>query len=309
MKKRLFLAAVLMSAFCSAKAQKTDTAQVLVHYKFTHVRDTTNRSNPYTENMVLFIGKTASSYKSYDGQLQDALFKKQLAAQKASSPDGRVNMSHSSTASATSYYLFTKEQKLFTKEWLFNSYLIESPIPSIKWKIARDTASFAGLHCQKATGYFKGRDYIVWFCPDLPVRTGPWKLSGLPGTIIEAYDTKKDVVFKFDGLEKAVLTPQESKKNGEENKNSGGSVTLTVGMNNTDADPNIIELPAKAIRTNQREFDKLQETMRKDPDAFAQSMMAGQGVSSQGGTQHSVVKIKVAPGPVINNPIELPEKK
>ena len=53
-------------------AQQPDTAQVLVHYKFSHLRDTTNRGNPYTENMVLLIGKRAGVYRSYDHQLSVA---------------------------------------------------------------------------------------------------------------------------------------------------------------------------------------------------------------------------------------------
>ena len=43
------------------------------HYKFTHARSTTNGAHPYTENMVLIVGKNAA-YKSYDAQLDNALF-------------------------------------------------------------------------------------------------------------------------------------------------------------------------------------------------------------------------------------------
>jgi GLPGLI family protein len=68
--------------------------------------------------------------------------------------------------------------------------------PLIDWKISSDTATFGGLHCQKATGHFKGRDYTAWFCPDLPVHTGPWKLNGLPGVIVDAHDAKNEVVFQ-----------------------------------------------------------------------------------------------------------------
>jgi len=50
--------------------------------------------------------------------------------------------------------------------------------------------------------------------------------------------------------------------------------------------------------------------MRKDPDAFTQSAMAGAGMGVQGGGgPQPVIKLRIGPGPVINNPIELPEKK
>jgi hypothetical protein len=50
--------------------------------------------------------------------------------------------------------------------------------------------------------------------------------------------------------------------------------------------------------------------MRKDPDAFVQAMMASSGMNGPGGGPgQDHIKIKVGPQPVINNPIELPEKK
>src|ERR1700759_1787042 len=97
MKRQLSLAVSLLMVFiCTdfwAEGQKPDTAWLMVHYKFTHVRDTANREHPYTENMVLFVGKIASAYKSYDGLIADREFKKVYAEAIASSPDGqpRIN--------------------------------------------------------------------------------------------------------------------------------------------------------------------------------------------------------------------------
>jgi GLPGLI family protein len=307
MKKQLLLAVILLGAFITAEAQKPDTARVLVHYKFSHVRDTADRAHPYTENMVLYVGKSASAYRSYDGIVANAQFKKAYAEAAAASPDGRVRINRRGVGTPVEYYQFPNEQKLFTKDQLlFNSYLIESPMSAIDWKISGDTATFGGLHCQKATCYFKGRDYIVWFCPDLPVHTGPWKLNGLPGVIVDAHDAKNEVVFKFDGVEKAVPTPPESLTAVAEKDQP----PILRGL---DDDLNLIAPPATAIKTTQKEFDKLQAAMKKDPNAFAQAMMAGQRANIQGdGPKPDAIKIKVGPGsagPVINNPIELPETK
>jgi GLPGLI family protein len=211
MKKQLLLATALLAVFFTAKAQKPDTAQLLLHYKFTHIRDTTDRAHPYAENMVLLVGKSASAYKSYDGILQNAAFKKQVEQAKASSPDGNIRINQHHTASGTEYYLFPNEQKFFTKDvLLMNSYLIEDAVPAIDWKISGDTATFGGLHCQKASCHFKGRDYTAWFCPDLPVHAGLWKLNGLPGVIVDARDAKNEVLFKFDGVEKAIPSPKKT---------------------------------------------------------------------------------------------------
>ncbi|WP_373615715.1 GLPGLI family protein [Mucilaginibacter sp. OAE612] len=182
MKKRFLLCTALLSCTIMARAQKPDTAQVLVHYKFSHIRDTTNREHPYTENMVLIVGKNAGVYKSYDKQLQDALFKKQVQEQIANSADGHVNIQRRSSGSGTDYYQLPNEKKLARKEpLLFNSYLITDALPAIEWKISGDTATFGGLHCQKATGHFKGRDYTAWFSPDLPLHIGPLETQWTTG--------------------------------------------------------------------------------------------------------------------------------
>jgi GLPGLI family protein len=310
MKKQLFLAAALVAAFSIAKAQQPEMAQLLVHYKFTHVRDTTDRAHPYTENMVLLTGKSTSAYKSYDGIQQDAEFKKQLEQAKANSPDGRIQINHHATASRTQYYQSPNDQKLFTVDWLvMNSYLMEDPMPVIDWKISGDTATFGGLHCQSAIAHFKGRDYTAWFCPDLPMRVGPWKLNGLPGMIVEAHDAKNEVVFKFDGVEKVVPSSPNSNTAGNLHPD-GKEHMVMIGVDDSNTDPNLIAPPANVIKTTQKEFSKLQEAMRKDPQAFVDAMMASQGANMPGnGPKMDHIKIKVGPGPVINNPIELPEKK
>ena len=300
MKKQLLRAATLILAVFAARAQKPDTARVLVHYKFTHVRDTTNRAHPYTENMVLYVGKSGGAYRSYDGIVYKAQFKKAFAEAAAASPDGRPMINRRGVGSNVEYYQYPNEQKLLTKDQLLmNDYAIVGPMPVIDWKISGDTATFGGLHCQKATCHFKGRDYTGWFCPDLPVHIGPWKLNGLPGVIVDAHDAKNEVVFKFDGVEKAIPTPPKTEP-----------APADPILRDLDDDMNLIAPSERAIKTTQKEFDKLHAAMKKDPQAFADGVMANQHASGDAPMDH--IMVKSAPGgpkgPVMNNPIELPEK-
>jgi len=308
MKRLITICALLSATVLAATAQKSDTAQVLVHYKFIHIRDTTNRDHPYTENMALYIGKTSSAYRSYDNVLEQIEFKKQFQAALAASPDGHVQLNRQKRGSGSEYYEFPNEKKLARKEPLvMESYLIEDAMPSIDWKISGDTQTFGGLHCQKATGYFKGRTYTAWFCPDLPLHVGPWKLNGLPGVILEAYDAKKDVQFMFDGVEKVVMVIKpDGQTSGPKPGDHGPMIITTDG--NSGSDPNIIQLPKDAIKTTDKEFTKLDVAMRKDPDAFVQSQMAARNANLPPGADHIRMKIKVGPQAVVNNPIELPGK-
>ena len=307
MKRQLIIIVALVLPVFAASAQ-TDTAQVLVHYKFTHVRDTTNRDHPYTENMALYIGKNSSAYKSYDNVLEQAEFKKQVQAAMASSPDGHISINRQKKGSGAEYYEFPNEKKLARKEGLvMETYLMEDAMPSIDWKISNDTMTFGGLHCQKATALFKGRDYTAWFCPDLPLHVGPWKLNGLPGVIVQAYDAKKDVQFMFDGVEKVVSVIKPDGHSSGPKAGDHGPMIITLDGGDG-VDPNIIQLPKDAIKTTDKEFTKLDVAMRKDPDAFVQSQMAARNANLPPGADHVRIKIKAGPQPVINNPIELPNK-
>lgn len=75
-------------------------------------------------------------------------------------------------------------------------YLIIDTLPKIDWQIFEDQKTILNYACQKATGTFRGRNYIVWFTTELPMPTGPWKLNGLPGIILAANDDKNEVSFE-----------------------------------------------------------------------------------------------------------------
>src|SRR6202012_4876964 len=118
MKKQISIAVGLLAASLVATAQKADTAWLMVHYKFTHGRDTTNRAHPYTENTVLFVGKSAGVYRSYDGLVADQQFKKAYAEAIANSPDGHVDINRRGAGSHVQYYQYPGEGKLRTKDGL-----------------------------------------------------------------------------------------------------------------------------------------------------------------------------------------------
>ena len=79
----------------------------------------------------------------------------------------------------------------------YNSQYSE-PLPQQSWIITFDTHELLGYTCQKATCHFRGRNYVAWFAPDIPVRQGPWKLGGLPGLILKAHDI--DSLYTFEAV-------------------------------------------------------------------------------------------------------------
>lgn len=303
-------------------AQNPDKALTRVSYNFTHIQDTTQKDKPYTENMLLLVGKNASVYTSYEKINQTIMLRKRLEEQ-MKNQTGNNNMSinldnrGNKPTSSIDYFYFAKENKFYTKERVFNNYIVEEPTSKINWKITKDTTSFSGIHCQKATAYFKGRNWIVWYATELPFQSGPWKLNGLPGLIIEAYDDTKTVSFQFAGMENVVTQEEPTKV--EQNPatkmtlsgtsisafgiGDGGSASTYLGTE--------IKLPADAIKATRKELDNLKEARDKDPQGFMKTQAAASGGGMITVTGYAVPRTAVATSPkiTVNNPIELPEKK
>jgi GLPGLI family protein len=72
---------------------------------------------------------------------------------------------------------------------------IVEPIDTIAWQISNDVKNINSYRCNKATCHFHGRNYTAWFTLDIPCQWGPYKLQGLPGAILEAYDDRNEVSF------------------------------------------------------------------------------------------------------------------
>lgn len=72
---------------------------------------------------------------------------------------------------------------------------------TVKWKMIEADTTISEYKCQKAEDRLRGRKWIVWFTPDIPVADGPWKLCGLPGLILKATDAEGYFAFDCIGIE------------------------------------------------------------------------------------------------------------
>ncbi len=100
-------------------------------------------------------------------------------------------------------YKNIKDKKLYIREFFYSvPYLVEEPnLPTITWVITDEKKLLGKFKCQKAKADFRGRSYTVWFTLDIPISNGPWKLQGLPGLILEAFDDSNEVNFLFTSIE------------------------------------------------------------------------------------------------------------
>ncbi len=74
--------------------------------------------------------------------------------------------------------------------------------PTFNWEIRDETLQILGYLCQKAETSYAGRNWTVWFCPEIPVDCGLWKFAGLPGLIMKAEDEELYYSFSCIGIER-----------------------------------------------------------------------------------------------------------
>jgi GLPGLI family protein len=264
-KSFLFIFCLLNSGYAAYAQQQPDTAIAVITYSFTHMRDTTNPGKLYTENMNLFLGRHSSVYKTADKELADSL----AAASFKASGGKSINIVKPYTR--TQLFLYPSSHQFFVFDRvLMDKYIMKDEWPAINWKITDETKKIAQLNCQKAIGTWRGRTYEAWFCADLPFHSGPWKLNGLPGLIVEAADTRQQVIFKFAGYRTL----------------SDGKIAIALPQKN-EAKPATIQ-----------DFNRMREAIKKNPAII--SSASGGRIISTSAPSPSVKSISS-----INNPIEL----
>jgi GLPGLI family protein len=232
-----------ISFFCCLQifAQQKDFALSAARYVFYYVTDTAKPAKSISEDVILYLGKDKSAFKSYNTVLRDSISKEQIAQlelQVKATGSINVNKTNLPKGVIQSVYKDFGTGKLNGTQQLIKEYMIEEQVPVINWVISPETKNIRELACQKATASFRGRNYTAWFTTQLPYDNGPWKLGGLPGLILEANDDKNEVVFKFAGFEDV----------------SQRQIALTPFT--------------PTIKAAPKEFARLREAADKDPEAF-----------------------------------------
>ena len=186
---------ILLSAPAYSISQSPDNSVAVARYYLHHATDSTKPADKKTDEMVLFLGKKSSFFTSHSN-IQREITMKELIKKNPGMMNGFALTLNYGVPFA--FYRDQEKAKL-TNLAMFSgqyyTYQEDSFVPD--WKIDTATRIIKGYKCQRATAYVRGRQYTAWFCSDLPFSFGPWKLSGLPGLILEASDANDEVAFSF----------------------------------------------------------------------------------------------------------------
>ena len=190
----------LVSIICllslAVKAQNAEHIKATVFYKLTHAYDTTDAKKINVEDFYLQLGANSWNYKSYTKFLRDsAVFADSKKAGHFVPPLAK------NKGTTEEIYIRPSQNKLyFRPNNLIGNYLLSQELPVLNWKLENQKKKIGTYICQRASCTFNGRSYIAWFTNELPFKAGPWKLQGLPGLILEAYDSTGRIKFDFVGF-------------------------------------------------------------------------------------------------------------
>lgn len=199
--KRITLSLILSLFFVAQIfAQKEYTTQFEIQYKVSYSIDSLHLNDKTNETMYLYTGSDYGVFMNYSKahtEELDANLKKQLRAR------GIIKIETKASDFNKVFYKKLQTGKVRTVEEIAGKkFEFMEPKTPLNWTVKDSTKEIMGYSVQKATTGFAGRDYVAWFTLSVPIHDGPYLFCGLPGLIVELYDTRNDYHFKLKSLEK-----------------------------------------------------------------------------------------------------------
>lgn len=170
---KLYINVIILLLFNVANAQKNNAINGKVEYEMN-----ANFGKPILESWVLYFNEEKSVF------IPDNSLK--LLDKNGATYDQIIQLK--TTVVPHIIVDFSKDSIYNQGMVLSKPYYIKDQLYSPKWTLIKEFKTIGEYKCQKATTTFRGRKYIAWFCVEIPVNFGPWKLNGLPGLILEIED-------------------------------------------------------------------------------------------------------------------------
>jgi GLPGLI family protein len=172
-------------------------------YKRQHLKYLWQLENQEELNCDLYFDGTQSIFVLEDSEIkrfEKAREEKSTASGSAKNSD-MIHIKLSDGKSLFNYKNY-RTKAAISREVCFDwkKYIVKDTIPAINWELTNERKMIGQLNCQKAVATWRCSKYEVWFTSDILIDVGPWKLCGLPGLIVEAYNKTVDHAYKLTYL-------------------------------------------------------------------------------------------------------------
>jgi GLPGLI family protein len=192
---RVLLALPFASLGTEAQVLSQTSSHYQIGYHFRFQVNKTDTNSATSEEMVLNIYPSTSSFMSYNKLLRDSALKQMEITRK---------FDFRGIARPKLDYLITKDRIAKTIGFyqalgVSKVYYADS-LDLFDWQLHPEKKEILGYWCNRATVSFAGRDYTAWYTTAIPIAEGPYKFNGLPGLILEIYDSQNQFHFTAHGI-------------------------------------------------------------------------------------------------------------
>lgn len=119
----------------------------------------------------------------------------------------KVNAMKYYTQLDSPYLYFVSQSKKFEK-----IIVAVDSLPKLQWELSPNkTKEINTFTCFEATTTFRGSKIVAYYAPGIPAGFGPFKLKGLPGLILEAYNEGRGLKYHWKAIK--IISPFNQKLN------------------------------------------------------------------------------------------------
>ncbi|MGN0281589.1 MAG: GLPGLI family protein [Prevotella sp.] len=96
------------------------------------------------------------------------------------------------------YFYFPRSRRMtVTYRVVGEEFLIDSTTVENEWLTTGCDSIIGDYVCRKATALIGGRQWTAWYTDDIAVNAAPRRLVGLPGVVVYAYDSEKEIEWRL----------------------------------------------------------------------------------------------------------------
>ncbi len=176
-------------------------------YNYSCCIDTTAQleDNFISDQMLLQIGPdNLSKFSSYKNLTVDSLLMSLTSEQVGEAAmDGKL----SNGEFMTIFKNYPEGKLTHTDKICMDWFRYQEDMPELEWELTDSVINVLGYECHAAVCNFRGREWTAFYSEEIPLMDGPWKLHGLPGLIMKAYDKDGHYVFECIGIKSSATRP------------------------------------------------------------------------------------------------------
>lgn len=188
----LLLLSISINLYCREIIERIlEPAIIEVRYEQRQILDTLNTDNDFKDDIyTLKIGKTTSAFYSAELKTIDSLELRHKELMLARYDDNNLFHAVANLPRKKVFKNYPEKKIRVHDRFDLCNWVIDEDWEKPIWNITDSVQNILGYECILAYTNYRGRIWEAWFSPEIPFSDGPWKLCGLPGLILKAYDSK-----------------------------------------------------------------------------------------------------------------------